>query len=116
MFSKNTTLTTIIGESSILTGDLVTKQSARIDGIITGNVTTGSAITVSTSGEVEGDLTCLTGKVTIEGKVIGNVTAEYVKITATGLITGRLIAQNLIIEDGAIINSTIKMNKEENKD
>ena len=107
MLGKKTSLTTLIGESSNVQGDITTKQSVRVDGIIIGNIIAGSAIIISVSGEAEGDLTCIAGKILIEGKVEGNVIAESIKITSTGKITGRIETSNISIEYGATVNSTI---------
>lgn len=114
MFKSNsTTLTTVIGESTVIAGNINSKLSVRIDGRVGGNITAGSAVVISTMGEVHGNIDCSTGNIIIDGTVNGDIIASTVKIGPKGRVNGKIETKTLSIEAGAVLNSNISMEVKE---
>jgi cytoskeletal protein CcmA (bactofilin family) len=101
-------LGTMIGQDAIIEGKLTAKHAVRIDGRLTGELTSTNTITIGSSGRVEGTL--MGENIIMGGQVDGN-------LKCTGLITlesgsrfvGDLEASRLVIVDGAQFNGRSTM-------
>ncbi|MGA7827034.1 MAG: polymer-forming cytoskeletal protein [Geobacteraceae bacterium] len=97
---KQPRLETIIGPESKLVGELHTKGTVRIDGVLEGNVRAEWVI-IGEKGSIAGDVTAQ-GTV-VGGKVVGNIrSSDVVEIKQKGEVTGEISTSNLIIMEGAV--------------
>ena len=83
-----------------VTGSLVTEGDIQIDGIVEGDVTSGS-VTVGSSGSVSGEIKADTAR--ILGRVQGRITARSVMLMSTAHVEGDVHHETISIENGARI-------------
>ena len=100
--AKNEPLPTlnIIGNETLVKGDIFSKGDFRVDGNIQGNFSTPLKLVVGPSGSIEGNVTCKDCE--IFGKVKGNILAkENMILRESAQITGDIRVNRLSIEAGA---------------
>ncbi len=96
------------GQGTIITGDVSTEGDVRIDGRVTGNVTSKSKVVIGTTGVIEGNILCQNGY--IDGRVNGNIeVSELLILSATANITGDLKLQKFVVQEGAKFNGKCSM-------
>ncbi len=83
-----------------VTGSLVTEGDIQIDGIVEGDVTSGS-VTVGSSGRVSGEIKADTAR--ILGRVQGRIQARSVMLMSTAHVEGDVHHETISIENGAKI-------------
>lgn len=114
MFHKNNEkLETFIGNNSSVKGELNTKGTLRIDGVVEGNIIADWVI-LGEKSHVKGDIV---GRgIVVGGRVDGNVKAkEIVEIKNKGQIHGEIFTVKLTIAEGAIFDGRSSMHSEESK-
>ncbi len=84
-----------------VTGSLVTEGDIQIDGIVEGDVTSGS-VTVGSSGRVSGEIKADTAR--ILGRVQGRIQARSVMLMSTAHVEGDVHHETISIENGAKID------------
>ena len=98
----------IIGPGMKLVGDIETDGTVRIEGTVEGNVRAGKAVVIGKDGSVEG--TIVTQDAVISGRLVGTMTAESrLELQSTSRIDGDVYARRMQLEEGAILNGTVKM-------
>jgi len=114
MFTKNTEkLESFIGANSNFKGDINTKGTLRVDGIMDGNVNADWVI-LGEKASVKGDITAR--GIIIGGRVEGNLKAkEIVEIKSKGLVYGDISTSKLTIAEGGIFEGRSSMTKDESK-
>lgn len=109
--NKQIRMTTIIGRDAECTGDFSAQGSARIDGIIKGNVTVSETLIIGAAGSVDGNISAKA--VIIGGEVIGDVFApERTELTATAKVIGDISTAVIVIDEKAIFQGKCDMNQE----
>lgn len=104
----------LIGESSVVEGNFVTKESARIDGEVKGNVSAEGKLIIGTKGKVHGNIS--TEAIMVSGLVEGNIVSKTrVEITSSGVVNGDITTKLLVIDEQAVFNGTCKMGASEEK-
>ncbi len=100
---------TIIGPGAVIDGPLTTKDSARIDGIVKGNVTISGALIVGQEGKITGTVSCLNAYVA--GEINGNVSAPQgkVEISDTGKVIGDVSCKGIVIDENAVFHGKCDM-------
>lgn len=108
--NKNTPkIETIIGPGTEMEGNLISKESVRVDGKLKGEVK-AYAVVLGEYGVILGDITAVS--VTIAGKVKGNVSAsETLELLPKGQILGDIKSSKLVIADGALFEGNCQMVK-----
>ena len=97
---------TQIREGSVIAGNIKSEHSIRVDGFVTGDLTSSVKIIIGKHGEIGGNL--IGSDITIEGLVNGDVAANgNLHLTASAKIQGKLFAKQLAVENGAEINGEI---------
>jgi cytoskeletal protein CcmA (bactofilin family) len=97
---KQPKLETIIGPDTTLYGELNTKGTVRIDGVLEGNL--------SAEWVIVGEKGCINGDVTARGMVVGGKvigisrSSDVVEIKQKGEVVGEIYTTNLIIMEGAV--------------
>lgn len=103
-----TNVINLIGSGTEITGDIVSGSDIRVDGRVTGNLSTKGKLVVGESGKIKGEVNCkyadISGK--IEGKII---VAELLTLKPSSFIQGDIATNRLAIEPGAIFTGTCKM-------
>lgn len=91
-----------------ITGNIITKGDIRIDGVLTGNLTTSGKLVLGETGRIHGEINCVTGHISgvIEGKIINK---ELLSLKSTASITGEIFTEKLAIEPGAKFSGTCNM-------
>lgn len=81
-------------------GDIVTQGDIRIDGKVNGSIISKGKLVVGNTGEIEGEINCVTGNVS--GTIRGVVhVSEMLKVQATGKLSGEITYGKLSVEPGA---------------
>lgn len=92
-------------------GDINGKSVDIKSGKVIGNITSKTSLIISDKSAIKGDISC--DKLDLNGEVNGN---SQVYTTAMlgkeAVIRGDLTSQNLSIQEGAIVNGSVKVNKE----
>lgn len=100
----------VIGPDSRVVGDISTSGVARIDGSVTGSITSGWLI-VGSTGDVKGDVasrgTVVAGR--IEGKI---KSSEAVEIKSKAIVEGDVYTSKLSISEGALFDGHSYMKKD----
>jgi cytoskeletal protein CcmA (bactofilin family) len=98
----------IIGQSTSVEGTIKSQGNIRIDGMVSGTVTSEGNFIVGLTGEVEGNVQAKT--ITISGKFKGDITAqEKLVLENNSKVIGDLLTRRLVVEDGALFNGHCKM-------
>ncbi len=92
-----------IGVGTSVIGNINSNGDLRIDGEITGDLTSSSRIVIGSKANIKGNLKA--ANAIVEGKVTGNVEVkEVLSLKATALIEGDISMQKLVVENGAVFN------------
>jgi cytoskeletal protein CcmA (bactofilin family) len=101
-------LTAFIDQGSEFEGKLSFRDTVRIDGRFRGEISSENTLIVGESGEIEATIKSST--IAISGSVIGDVQAtRKVVLHKTARVEGNIETSCLAVEEGAIVNGTIKM-------
>ena len=88
------------GQGTVINGDVRAEGDVRIDGKVTGNVTSKSKTVVGATGVIEGDILCQNAY--IDGRVNGNIeVTELLILSKTAYVTGDIKIKKLVVEEGA---------------
>jgi len=103
----------VLSSGTVLTGNLVTDDDIRIDGIIEGNIISKGKIIIGNNGVVTGDIECY--NLDLIGKVRGNVQCtEIVILRSSSNLIGDIKTQTIEIEPGASFTGSCEMNSKGN--
>jgi len=108
----NTSGSSILSGSVVLTGGITTETDLRIDGTINGNVDCQGLLVLGDQGDVTGNLK---GKnVIIMGKLLGDVNvSERITLKSSSYVKGEIKARNIEIEPGAVFIGNCLMEQHE---
>ena len=106
---KEGRLSGFIGSGTVLTGETAFQAMLRVDGHLTGSVSSeDGTLIVGSTGRVDANI--LVAAAMINGTVNGDIIAsERLELGRTARIVGNIQAPRLIIEDGAILEGTCSM-------
>jgi cytoskeletal protein CcmA (bactofilin family) len=101
-------LTAFIDQGSSFEGKLSFKDTVRIDGHFTGEITSENTLVIGETGEIEANIRSKT--VIISGSVSGDVVAgTKVVLHKSACMQGNIEAPSLMIEEGAVLNGQVSM-------
>ena len=104
----------LIANGTSIDGQIQSDGDIRIDGKVTGTVTSKAKIVVGSTGIVNGDLNCENADVS--GKVFGKTEVEdLLFLKATGYLEGDIVTNKLVVEAGARFSGTCRMGVKEIK-
>lgn len=108
---KDGKLSGFVGHGTSLTGDTSFQMMLRVDGHLTGTVTSdGGTLIVGNNGQLDANVSV--GVAQINGTINGDVTAtERIQLGRTARVVGNIATPKLIIEDGAIFEGGCTMLK-----
>ena len=107
--SNNTSsVVNMIGNGTVITGDIQSKSDIRIDGILKGSVKTEGKLVVGSTGVVEGDVVCVSADVS--GEIKAKITvSQLLSLKSTSKLNGDIITNKLSIEPGATFSGSCSM-------
>ena len=92
----------------VVTGDLDTGGSLRIDGKLDGSVRRADTVVLGVGASMSGDVHAR--EVVIGGTITGNVHAtERVELQATAIVTGDILTQTILVQEGGVVNGRVLM-------
>jgi len=108
---KEGRLSGFVGHGTVLTGETHFQMMLRVDGHLTGTVTSdGGTLIVGTNGQVDANVSV--GVATINGAVNGDVIAsEKIHLGRTARVMGNIATPRLVIEEGAVFEGGCSMMK-----
>src|SRR4028118_1154835 len=106
---KEGTLSGFVGNGTTLTGEANFKGRLRVDGHLSGRVSSqDGTLIVSTGGQVDADVEVSVAQ--IYGTVVGNVTAtKRIERGRVAKVTGDIQTPALVIENGAVFEGSCRM-------
>jgi cytoskeletal protein CcmA (bactofilin family) len=88
--------------------NFISSSSIMLDEKLLGNIFSLKEVDIAAVSEVSGNIISRTS--IISGKVSGDIRAtEFVQVKSTATITGNILASSILIESGAIINGSIRI-------
>ena len=103
-------LTAFIDQGSEFEGKLSFKDTVRIDGTFSGEIASENTLIVGETGVIEARIRSNT--VVVSGNVVGNiVAARQIVLHKTAVVQGDMNSPSLVIEEGAIFNGQLTMNR-----
>lgn len=108
---KEGRLSGFVGHGTVLTGETNFQMMLRVDGHLTGTVTSdGGTLIVGTNGQVDANVSV--GVATVNGVVNGDVIAsEKIHLGRTARVMGNIATPRLVIEEGAVFEGGCSMMK-----
>jgi cytoskeletal protein CcmA (bactofilin family) len=98
----------VIGNNTVITGNLRTEGSIRVDGKIVGNVVTQADAAVGMNGVVEGSVDAR--NITVAGKVMGTLTAsQKLVLEGKSVMKGDIRTARLVVDEGAVFDGRSSM-------
>jgi cytoskeletal protein CcmA (bactofilin family) len=104
---------TLVGKGTVIEGNIETTGTIRIEGKVTGNVTSKSKVVLGPLSSVLGDILALNAD--IEGEVKGNLEiGELLTLKSTSVTEGDIQTSKLVVEPGASFNGKCSMGNARN--
>jgi cytoskeletal protein CcmA (bactofilin family) len=106
---KEGTLSGFVGNGTTLTGEANFKGMLRVDGHLSGRVSSqDGTLIISSGGQVDADIEVSVAQ--IYGTVVGNITAtKRIELGRVARVTGDIQTPALVIEQGAIFEGSCRM-------
>lgn len=97
-----------IVEGTTIVGTIQTLSDIRLDGILTGDLTTSGRVVLGPKSVVKGNVVCRNAD--IEGVLEGNITVEHtLMVKASASIEGEVVVGKLSVEPGAVFKASCTM-------
>jgi cytoskeletal protein CcmA (bactofilin family) len=109
--TDNTTIN-LISIGTEITGDVKSNGDIRIDGSLTGNLSTKGKVVIGPTGKIKGEVICRNSEVSgiVEGKI---TVSQLLNLKASSKILGDIITSKLAIEPGARFTGNCNMSESE---
>ena len=101
----------IIGKQTRIKGDVNANGDIRIDGSLTGNLTTNGKLIIGEQGNIQGESKVKIADISgnYKGKLIAS---DLVILRSTSRFEGDLFTKRIVIEEGSIFNGTCSMDSD----
>lgn len=107
--SKIRKIDSFIGTNSTLSGDIFSKSSLCVEGVVEGNIFADGAVIVGKTAYISGNIEA--HNTSVSGKVKGNIiVSDYARLTSTCVVDGDIHAANFIADEGSVFNGKCYMN------
>jgi cytoskeletal protein CcmA (bactofilin family) len=104
----DTKVVTVIGQGTTIIGEIKSKGTIRVEGVVSGRIHSEDSIVVQETGRVKADL--YAGQVTIAGEVEGNIFAQdRLEIATNGKLLGDIVAPRVSIAEGVLFEGKCTM-------
>lgn len=105
------TYITQVRHGSMISGNMKSEHSIRVDGYVTGDLISSEKIIIGSHGEIGGNLSGT--DITIDGYVNGDVLANgLLHISKTAKIFGKIYSKRISVENGAEMNGKVNVGSE----
>ena len=104
----DSTAINLLGVGTTIIGDISSNGDIRINGTLTGNLTTKGRVIIGETGKIKGEINCKNADILglVEGKLFAT---ESLSLKATASIVGEITIGKIAIEPGCKFNGTCKM-------
>jgi cytoskeletal protein CcmA (bactofilin family) len=104
----DSTAINLLGAGTTIVGDINSNGDIRINGILTGNLTTKGRVIIGETGKIKGEITCKNADILglVEGKF---VVADLLSLKSTATVIGDVTIGRISIEPGCRFNGSCKM-------
>ena len=103
-----------LGEGTSFIGTLQFEGTVRLDGRFEGEVSGSDLLIIGQAAAVRAEIQV--GSLTVSGRVEGNIVArKRVELLGTAQVTGSVKTPALVVSEGAVLNGTCEMRREEAK-
>jgi cytoskeletal protein CcmA (bactofilin family) len=103
-------LTAFIDQGSEFEGKLSFRDTVRIDGSFTGEISSENTLIVGESGKIHATIKSVC--VMVSGHVDGDIQASsQIVLHKSAVVTGDLVAPNIVMEEGAQLNGNVRMGR-----
>jgi cytoskeletal protein CcmA (bactofilin family) len=103
-------LTAFIDQGSEFEGKLSFRDTVRIDGTFTGEITSENTLIVGESGKIHATIKSVC--VVVSGLVDGDIQASsQVVLHKSAVVNGDLVSPNIVMEEGAQLNGNVRMGR-----
>ena len=112
--TDNTTIN-LISIGTEITGDIKSNGDIRVDGTLTGNLSTKGKVVIGPTGKVNGEVFCKNSEVSgiVEGKIS---VGQLLNLKTSSKIVGDIVTFKLSIEPGAKFTGNCKMSESEDNE
>lgn len=101
--SSSVTFNTLIGEGTVLDGNINCRDAMRIDGTVNGNVKSDADILIGETAYIKGNVSGNT--IYVSGKIEGNIYSKStIHFFSTACIYGDIEAYSIVTDEGAVFN------------
>lgn len=103
-------LTAFIDQGSEFEGKLSFRDTVRIDGTFTGEISSENTLIVGESGKIHATIKSVC--VMVSGQVDGDIQAStQIVLHKSAVVNGDLVAPNIVMEEGAQLNGNVRMGR-----
>ena len=100
----------LIAKDMVITGEVESRGSIRVDGYINGTLTVENSVFIGTGGTVKANLQAT--NFVVAGTFEGNAkVTEKITLHPTGRLLGDIVCQALVMEDGGFFQGNCTMTK-----
>lgn len=100
-------ISTVIGASINIKGDIQGKSTVRIDGTLEGNVAVENGIVLGEKGKIIGNVQ--SNHVVVYGTITGNIKCKELLLKNAGMVNGDIDTHTIEIELGGKYNGQLSM-------
>lgn len=98
----------LIGNGTVIEGEVKSNGDIRVDGLIRGSVSSKSKVVIGSTGKIDGDIFCQNADVS--GTVKGKTTViEMLFLKSTAVVNGDIQTGKLVVEVGATFTGSCNM-------
>jgi len=102
----------VIGKSTIISGDIKVTGSTKVDGTVKGSITAKDSVIVGQDANIKGNVSCRNA--IVGGKVEGNITVqEIVEFQSGAKMLGDIVCKGIIIQQGVFFDGNCSMSQRE---
>lgn len=104
----DSTTINLLGTGTTINGDINSNGDIRINGILTGNLTTKGRVIIGETGRVKGEINCKNAEILgiVDGKLF---VSELLSLKTNANINGDITIGRIAIEPGCKFNGSCKM-------
>lgn len=104
----DSTAINLLGAGTSISGDIISNGDIRINGNLTGNLSTKGRVIIGETGKIQGEIACKNADILgfVEGKL---TVVELLSLKSTATVTGEVTLGRIAIEPGCKFNATCKM-------
>lgn len=103
-----------LGEGTSFSGTLRFEGTVRLDGQFEGDISGSDLVIIGETAAVRADIQV--GSLVVGGRVEGNIIArKRVELLPTAQVSGTIKTSSLVVCDGAVLNGSCEMRREEEK-